>query len=184
MNNNLIAKRLVTNLPDYERKSKLIQEILYAMALEFASMEKDELLKNNELFIDTAIKALQLHARDLGITLESNLNLKEQRELIVAYYRAALEQTNEETIKNVASSFSGGTVEVKSTDTDGIFCIKFVDTLGVPSNLDGLKNALDTIIPAHLQFIFEYSYLIIRDLSKMTLIELENMTLDKFAGGN
>jgi len=179
----IIKEQLIKNLPSYERKSALINQILHAAAIQFDSSNSVQESSEFELFIDTAVRALQLHARDLGVSIGSGLTLKEQRELITAYYRATFEQTNDETIKSVASSFSGGNVVINPTTTEGVFELKFVDTIGVPSNMEGLKNALDIIIPAHLQFIFAYSYLLIRDVKKMTLNEIETMTLDKFAGG-
>lgn len=183
MTQNEISKRLLKNIPSYERESLIINEILNSISEEFESVEQKEIEKNNEFFIDTAVKALALHARDLGITIENFLTSKEKRELVVAYYRAILEQTNDETIKNVASSFTGGTIEIKSTTKEGVFGIAFTDIYGTPTNIENLRKALDVIIPAHLQFIFEYSYLLVRDVSKMSLIELEKTPLDLFAGG-
>lgn len=179
----LIKKQLIKNLPSYERKNALINEILHAAAIKFDSLTTDQNENECELFIDTAIKSLFIHARDLGISIGSGLTLAEQRELITAYYRATFEQTNDETIKNVASSFSGGKVEINPTNKDGVFEVKFVDVLGVPSNMEGLKSALNVIIPAHLELVFKYSYLLIRDIEQMTLNDLETMTLNKFAGG-
>lgn len=178
-----IKKQLIKNLPTYERKSLLINEIMNAAAIQFSDLDKEQSNNENELFIDTAVKALQIHARDLGVSIGSALSIEQQRELITAYYRAAFEQTNEETIKNIASSFSGGSVEINPTTTDGVFEIKFVDILGTPDNIEGLKSALDIIFPAHLEFIFAYSYLLIRDVSKMSLNDIEGTKLDKFAGG-
>lgn len=178
-----VKSNLIKNVPPYERNSFLVNEIFKAASKQFETIETAQQNNEYELFIDTAVKALQIHARDLGISIGSGLTLVEQRELITAHYRAVLEQTNEESIKNVASSFSGGTVEINATEKDGVFELKFVDTLGIPSNMDGLKSTLDVIMPAHLELVFKYSYVLIRDISKMTLSEVEGMTLNKFAGG-
>lgn len=183
MTQNEIKKQLLKNLPSYERKSLLINEILDAAAKHFFELNNKQSNSERELFIDTATEALKIHARDLNISIGSALTLSQQRELITAYFRAAFEQTTDETIKNVAASFTGGLVEIKPTTKDGVFEIKFIDTLGVPDNVEGLKNALEVIIPAHLEFVLAYSYLLIRDVSKMTLTEIEGITLDKFAGG-
>ena len=179
----IIKQQLIKNLPTDERKSLIINEILHAAAIEFDSLVTDQNKNEFELFIDTAVKSLFIHARDLGVSIGSGLSLAEQRELITAYYRATFEQTNDETIKSVASSFSGGKVEINPTNKDGVFEIKFVDTWGIPSNMEGLKSALNVIIPAHLELVYKFSYLLIRDVDKMTLNDLETMTLNQFAGG-
>lgn len=179
----MILNELIKSLPTYERNSLIINEIFKSVSKYLEESEDKILLNMNELFIDTAVKALDIHARDLGVSIDSNLSLEQKRELITAYYRATFEQTNEETIKNVAASFSGGLVEINPTETDGIFEIKFVDTWGVPNNIEGLRSALDVIIPAHLEFIFAYSYVLIREISSTTLSDLEKIQLNKFAGG-
>lgn len=178
-----VKSNLIKNVPSYERKSFLVNEIFTAASKQFDFIGTAQQNNEFELFIDTAVRSLQIHARDLGISIGSGLTLAEQRELIIAYYRAVLEQTNEESIKNVASSFSGGTVEINPTEEDGVFEMKFVDTWGIPSNMDGLKSAIDVIIPAHLKFVYKFSYVLIRDVSKITLSEIEGMTLNQFAGG-
>lgn len=178
-----IKKQLIKSLPSYERKNALMNEILLAAAIKFDSLTTDQNENEYELFIDTAVKSLFIHARDLGISIGSGLTLAEQRELITAYYRATFEQTNDETIKSVASSFSGGKVELNPTNKDGVFEIKFVDVLGIPSNMEGLKSALNVIIPAHLELVYKFSYLLIRDVDQMTLNDLETIPLNQFAGG-
>ena len=147
---------LIKSLPDYERKSKLINEILYATAVELQKLDGQSEQNYNEIFVDTAIKAIQIHAKDLGIVVGSNFTLKQQRELITAHYRASFEQTTEETIKNVASAFSNGEVEINATDSPGVFEIKFVGTVGIPDNMQGLQETIAMIVPAHLMFIYTF----------------------------
>jgi hypothetical protein len=42
--------------------------------------------------------------------------------------------------------------------------IEFIDTLGVPSNINTLKQVLGEIIPAHLVIEYHYRYLAWSDL--------------------
>lgn len=183
MSKQKIHEELIKNLPDYERKSALINQIVYSVALKFNNLNASQLENEHELFIDTAVKALQIHARDLGISIGSSLSVKQQRELVTAHYRATFEQTNESTIKGIASSFSNGEVEISPINSDGIFEIKFTGLFGVPTNMDGLKKAIYTILPAHLDVTYAYSYILIRDINKMTIENLSNRKLSEFAGG-
>ena len=148
-------KRLIQHLPKYERKNTLIAEILKSVAIELDKLTVKADENYAELFIDTAINALILHERDLGIE-KSLLSNQQRRELVTAHYRATLEQTTDETIKNVASAFSNGEVEINKTDTEGLYEIKFIGTYGIPNNMEGLINTIDTIIPAHLGVIYSY----------------------------
>lgn len=167
-----IYEDIIGYLPDYERQSRLITEILYATALKLEALKLQNEQNYNEIFIDTAVEALVIHAKDLGINLGHSLNIEQQRELITAHYRAAFEQTTEEMIKAVASSFSNGSVEVNKTDTPGIFEIKFVGSIGVPNNMDGLQSTINYMVPAHLLFIYAYIYNTHRNMSRLTHAQL------------
>lgn len=167
--------RMIKHLPQYERKNKLISEILRAIAVELEQLTVDTEQNYAELFIDTAVKALSLHERDLAIQ-NAALTDRQRRELIMASYRATLEQTTDETIKNVASAFSNGEVEINPTDTDGVFEIKFVGSVGIPDNMPGLMATLDVVLPAHLDVIYTYVYNTWDDISQKTWDELATYT--------
>ena len=170
--------RMIKHLPKYERTNTLIVEILRAIAIELDQLTTDTEQNYSELFIDTAIRALSIHERDLGIQ-NTVLTDKQRRELIMAHYRATLEQTTDETIKNVAAAFSNGEVEINPTDVDGMFEIKFTGLVGIPDNMQGLMNTLDVILPAHLGVIYTYVFNIWNDISHKTWSELEAYTWDE-----
>lgn len=168
--------RLIKSLPDYERKSRLLNEIVHAASVELEGLDEQNKQNREELFIDTAVKALQIHAKDLGITLGVGLTVKQQRELISAHYRASFEQTTEETIKNIAAAFSNGEVDINTTDTAGVYEIKFVGSIGVPDNVEGLKATIATIVPAHLMFVYAYTFNTWSMIAHLTWKEASNFT--------
>lgn len=171
-------KRLIRHLPTYERKNTLLNEILKAVAIEMEKLKVDTEQNYAELFIDTAIKALDLHERDLNIQ-KNQLSIAQRRELVTARYRATLEQTTDETIENVAAAFSNGEVEINVTETEGVYEIKFVGTVGIPNNMSGLMNTLDIIIPAHLGVIYTYVFNIWSDIEYLTWEQVETYTWDE-----
>lgn len=171
-------KRLINHLPKYERTNTLIVDILKSVAIELDKLNLKSEVNYAELFIDTAIIALSIHERDLGIK-KSLISTNQRRELIIAHYRATLEQTTDETIKNVAAAFSNGEVEINETETDGIYEIKFIGSIGIPNNMQGLMNTLDIIIPAHLDVIYTYLFNTWGDVSIKTWGELEMYTWDE-----
>ena len=175
---NITHSRMIKHLPKYEQSNKLIVEILRAIAIELNSLTLKTEQNYSELFIDTAVKALALHERDLNID-KGTLNNRQRRELITAHYRAVLEQTTDETIKNVVSAFANGEVEINPTETDGVFEIKFVGIIGIPDNMQGLMNTLDVILPAHLDVIYTYIYNTWNDISVKTWDELSVKTWDE-----
>lgn len=161
--NIVVSKRdyktaMLNYLPWYERESKVFNSILDAYDKEFRGIEQSVDLVKRNMFLDTAVEALDMHERDLGIDIIKTLSYRQRREQILSRNMANLEQTTEETIKSVAKAYSNGEVEVNPTLTAGLYEIKFVGTKGIPDNLDGLKAALAIIIPAHLGIKYTFVY--------------------------
>lgn len=149
---------MLNYLLNYERKSKPFIEIIKAYDKEFRRLEQDTEVVDRNMFLDTAIERLNIYERDLGIESINNLDYRQRREQVLSRNRASFEQTTEETIKNVASGYSNGEVEVNPTSVVGVYEIQFTGTKGIPDNLDGLKKALDIIIPAHLGLSYVFTY--------------------------
>lgn len=187
--NIVVSKRdykstMIEYLPWYERKSVIFDAILNAYDKEFRKLEQDFQVVERNVFLDTAIESLNLHERDLGIQARDDLQYDQRREQISSRYRAAFDQTTEETIKNVAVAFSNGDVEVNKTDTPGVYEIKFVGTKGIPDNLDGLKEALNIIIPAHLALTYTFTYNVWDFVSKLTWGDCLDKTWDELRTWN
>ena len=79
-------------------------------------------------------------------------------------------------IKNTAESFSGGEVEIIENNPDYSFTVKFVGVKGVPSNMKGFLNMLETIKPAHLNYNIEYTYLTWKDIKQHKWGNINNYT--------
>ncbi|MEY8188660.1 putative phage tail protein [Peribacillus simplex] len=62
-------------------------------------------------------------------------------------------------LKSVCESYVGGEVEVTETPSAHKISIKFIDSRGVPSNINDLKAAVAEIMPAHLVVEYTYRYL-------------------------
>ncbi len=167
---------MIEYLPWYERKSVIFDAILNAYDKEFRKLEQDFQVVERNVFLDTAIESLNLHERDLGIQNVSKLRYDQRREQISSRYRSSFDQTTEETIKSVAMAFSNGEVEVNKTDTPGLYEIKFIGTKGIPNNIEGLKEALDIVIPAHLGLTYTFTYNPWEFISSKTWGEVADMT--------
>ncbi|PEB56251.1 hypothetical protein CON65_15960 [Bacillus pseudomycoides] len=149
---------LLKYLPLYERKSAVFKGIMTSYDRELRNLEQSLEVVDRNIFLDTAIETLPIFERDLGIKPVKTLRYDQRREQISSRYRASFDQTTEETIKSVAKAYSNGEVEVNKTDTPGIYEIKFIGTIGIPNNLDGLKQALDIVMPAHLGLIYTFVF--------------------------
>lgn len=159
---------MLKNLPLYERKSGVFDEILTANDREFRNAEQELSVVERNMFVDTAIESIPLFERDLGIQSVKSLRYDQRREQISSRYRASFDQTTKQTIKSVAAAYSNGDVDVNPTTTDGVYEIRFIGSRGVPNNIDGLKKALDIIIPAHLGLTYIFTFTPWGELTNMT----------------
>ena len=76
--------------------------------------------------------------------------------------------TTKEMVKNVASSYSNGEVEVIEDAAHYRFVIRFVGILGIPGNMADLKLTIEEIKPAHLVVEYEYIYNVWSDVEMLT----------------
>ncbi|QPQ30973.1 putative phage tail protein [Lysinibacillus sp. JNUCC 51] len=169
---------MVKHLPLYERKSSIFRAVLNSEDKEFRNTEQQLEIVDRNLFVDTAIEALPIYERDLGIKPNSALRYDQRREQITSRNRASFDQTTKATIKAVAAAYSNGEVEVNATDTPGVYEIQFVGTRGIPDNIEGLKQAIDIIVPAHLQFDYAYTFNTWSFVSNRTWNDVSKMTWD------
>jgi hypothetical protein len=111
----------------------------------------------DQFYIETASWGIASWEVEVGITVNPLKPLEERRSAVKAKLRGA-GTTTKELIENVAEAYSNGDVEVVENNATYSVVIKFVGTLGVPSNIPDLEKALREIIPAHLTYTLEYTY--------------------------
>jgi len=64
------------------------------------------------------------------------------------------------------------------------YTIKFIDDFGIPDNLEDIKSSLEDIKPSHLDILYQFRYLLVEEVSVMTINEISSKKLSNFAGGN
>lgn len=156
--------------------------ILSAEQAEFALLNANIGDVLAQFFVDTATWGLAYWERVVGVETVESKPISERRAVIKAKLRGAGVVTSAH-IKDVSESWYGGEVEIREEFADYKIVVKFVSSIGVPSNLIDVDTALREIIPAHLDVAFEFTFLLIRDIHGVkTLAEIETITLDQFAG--
>lgn len=166
---------LMKYLPKYWHSIKEMIEIQKTLGVEVYRLDKH--LENifEQCFIDTATWGLSLWENELGLSSNKFMSYEHRREIIKAKLRGTSTSTIA-MIENVASAFSGGEVEVIEHNDKYMFEIKFVGIKGIPSNMQGLKNALEEVKPAHLGIEYSYTFTL--------WIDVKNQTWTKVLGSN
>jgi hypothetical protein len=175
-----LSNEMMKSLPTYLRNSDEFIQTLNAEGKKVQLLNSDIHDIQNQLSVDTATWGIEIYERELGIPIATAKPLAERRSVVKSKLRGTgkLDAT---LVKIVADAYTNGEVEVSY---DGKINIKFTAILGIPPNLDDLKNALDDIKPAHKEVIYLFAYLLIKDIhGVMTISEIETTQLNKFAGG-
>ena len=107
--------------------------------------------------IDTATWGLDWWEDKYGIKTNYLLSYEDRREIVKAKKRGR-GTTTKAMIKNTAESFSGGECNVIEHNSEYYFTIHFIGVKGIPRNMQAFKDMLEIIKPAHLGYVFMYTY--------------------------
>jgi hypothetical protein len=151
----LFKDSLILNLHKIMRYDPLIQEICASIggraddgAAALADFEK-------QLDVDSATWGIDIYEKEYGIKRDISKPYADRRAVIKSKMRGA-GKADVTLIKLVVASWTNGHVDVAFSD--GTITVTFNDIVGVPSNLDDVKLALEKIKPAHLALVYVLLY--------------------------
>lgn len=149
--------RILSYLPEYLKGGENLKKIIGSY-----SVENDKLylyIKEvfEQAFAKTATWGLSIWEKELGLAEDNNLTEAERRERIISRIRGTGTATID-IIKSVAESYDKGSIDVITDYPEYELIIKFIDTTGVPSNIEDMKLALRKVVPAHLAIEYFFNY--------------------------
>ncbi|MCM3747466.1 YmfQ family protein [Paenibacillus pasadenensis] len=175
-----MSDRLIGYLPDLYDEVIEMYELLQSegeeLDLLFAGAES--LL--DQSYPESATWGLDRYERDLNLVIELGKPVDQRRSVIISKMRG-YGKASGSLLKNVAQAYSGGTISVTVFPSERRILITFVDTLGLPPNLDDLKAAIEEIKPAHLILDYKFRYLLVQEVQGMTINQLQQRKLTDFA---
>lgn len=169
------ANEMLSFLPDYYATSRVMRSIMQAQSAELDSLYEalDEIM--NQYFVQTAIWGLEIWEQELGIQTDKAKPIDQRRSVILSKLRG-IGTVTISLIKSIAEAYDGGTVDVTEVPKEYKFKVTFVDTRGVPPNIDDLKAAIEEIKPAHLAVEYAFTYSTWGELKPNTWGKLKNYT--------
>jgi hypothetical protein len=177
------GQKIMGYVPRYYETSRLFRALSQARGEELDQVTGalDRIL--DQFFARTATWGLTDWEKELNLQPEPGFSHQERRDRIVAKLRGYGTCTIS-LVKQVAEAYEKGAVEVIQDHGLYKIIIKFVDTGGIPPNLDNLRAAVREIVPAHLGVEFAYNYLIWSELdtAEITWNDLDDlqMTWEEF----
>lgn len=178
---------MLTYLPGYYQSSRVMRAIVQAQGAEIDKLRQamDETL--DQFFVNTATWSLGDWESELGLPEAPAQPDSERRARIISRIRGTGTCTIK-LVKEVAESYDNGTVDAIQDHEGYTVIIQFIDTRGVPPNLDDMKAALRAVVPAHLEIQYEFRYLVWDDLDAQVLTEDQrdamNLTWDIYETGS
>jgi len=172
------GQRMMSYLPKYYESSRVTRALQQARGNEVDMLRQamDETL--NQFFVRTSTWKLGKWEEELGLTPEPGITDAQRQDRIISRLRGYGTCTIK-LVKQVAEAYDNGTVDVFQDHTIYKTTVRFVDTLGVPPNIDDLKRAVREVVPAHFDLFFEYNYLIWTEWEDMVLTWDEMDVLNK-----
>lgn len=174
----IVAPDISKQLPDVYNKSGKLRQLLDIFSEQITQLNNraEEVRVQNA--VETATFSLGRWERELGVSVDPSKSLATRRELISAKLRG-IGTTTPQMIQRTASAFSGGDVMVEEVPAEYRFVVRFVGTLGIPSNMAGLIQILEEIKPAHLAYEFAYTYTYWSTLQAITWNQAQSKTWDE-----
>lgn len=114
----------------------------------------------------------------LGLPTSPATPLADRRAAIQAAWNGG-SPPNLASIQSACDAWEPGGIECSYLP--GKLTLDFVSGIGIPENLDTLKETIEAMVPAHVIIEYLFNYLLIRDVQGMTLAEMNATTLDQFA---
>lgn len=173
---------MLWTLPKEYRRDDWVTELLQAcqQALDSGVMEPVQQLAGDILLDRMTERQLAVEERLCGISPSDGAAIEDRKAAVAARWKTGVALTLEQ-LQALCDSWRNG--EVEADYVGDRIVIQFVGAYGVPDDLAGLKAALEDARPAHLPVDYLFRYLLVREVSAMTLDQLQAQQIKNFAFG-
>lgn len=151
-----------------------MNELFRSIESEYARLENEVKLTENQFFVILADKNIQNHEQDVGVSPDDTADLETRRGRVLSKLRGTGTVTKT-MMKNVAASFVNGDIEITEYPSRYMFSVAFTSKQGVPYNLQDIKDMIEEIKPAHLAVEYIFTYRLWEDVKN----DLQNWTMVK-----
>ncbi len=166
---------LIDLLPSYYQNSKEAADLQNSLTAQIEAIQntKEDLFQ--QLHVNTATWGLKYWETALGLDTDISKSYGFRRSRVESKLRSQ-GITTKAMIQNMAESFSNGSVSIVEHAPEYRFNVKFTGTLGVPPNMEDLTAAIEEIKPAHLAFVYVYTFVLNSHIKQFTHAQLAQFT--------
>jgi hypothetical protein len=154
---------MASYIPRIYETSRVMGSILQAEGEELERLRQALDGTLDQFFARRVTWGLDLWEEELALSPSPKQPFGERRDRIVSRLRGTGTATSR-VIKEVSEAYDNGAIDVIENHAEYAVTIRFVDTLGVPPNIDDLLIAVRAVLPAHLDLLYEFNYFLWGDL--------------------
>lgn len=176
------AEVWMSYLPSYYQNIREMKTIAEVEGAELDRLAYDIEDVMNQSYPETATWALSRYEQELNVPVNLAKPVEQRRSVVISKMRGS-GKVSGSMLKSVAQAYERGSIDVSVQPEEYKIKIRFVDTYGLPPNLNDLKAAIEEIKPAHLAVEYSLRYLTIAEAESMTVEKIELTTQDRFLGG-
>lgn len=144
-------------LPRYYEEVPVAVNVIDQEAVEIAQLNADIYDVLAQFFVDTATWSLARWERNFGL-IPDDTKPADQRRAVIKSRLRGVGTVTPELIEQVAEAFVNGDVDVTEDNANFIVTITFTSVLGIPPNVGDLEDAIRDLLPAHLNVVYEFTY--------------------------
>lgn len=168
-------RSIVEHMPHYIANSEVANNICSPIDIEIIKAELLIAEYTKQFVISTATFTLSRYEEQYNLPINPlGITIEERRSRVKAKMRSQGAVTKQ-MIRNVINSWTNAEIDIIEDYANYSVTIKFIDTVGIPSNVNDIYKAIDEIKPAHLNFIYEFKYNTVKD------VRLKNWTVKELA---
>lgn len=169
---------ILLSLPTAYRKDRWVRDLLEAIRGLDESQRTEMLDTAAQLF--PASMTWLLETEERAANLPSTGTLEERRTALIARWRGA-GKCDVERIQSVCDSWRNGEISVGFAE--GVIVLTFVGAYGMPDGtaLAALRDAIEQTVPCHLAVEYLWRWLLVSEVSAMTVDELQRHRIGDFA---
>ncbi len=166
---------LMAYLPEYYQNNDTMNELQAVLGHGAGTLVYNASNALDQCFISSATEELDRWEKVFGIDTDQSKSYARRREILRAKLRGS-GTTTRDMIKNVAIAFSGGEVNVIEYPSEYRFVVQFIGVLGIPENMAGLIQSIESVKPAHITYSFKYTFTVWSMLSGLTWAQVADKT--------
>lgn len=155
-------------LPWYDKENIIFLDIARVLELVFRALQDQLAIVEKNLYLDTAMEALSIYQRDLGLSISPGSTEEERRKIIGGYLHYLHQQTTEAVVHDLVSSFCADPSYTELVKDKEVDTYKIALEIAFASRLDAaaLVSTLDKVLPAHLAYFLK---IVMRCVHTLTL---------------